>query len=454
VAVQINLLTFSNLKQLFISCLNAIFLSRRESNCTAVYSVSFYDENLDFIETAQISGDNINLSNIKSGLWYKAGEDLPLMAHNLNGDIRLYAVENVIEITKQHQLNNVRNALDGKYIILNDILLDEEGAGFEGSNGWKPIGDPFSPFTGTFNGNSCSITNLWINRPSDDYIGLFGGIENAKIKNLGVEIAEGKDIKGNFEVGGIAGYINNGAIINSCLNGNINGSYDVGGIAGMAYGDSCIINSCSDGNINGDFDVGGIVGFIYSKSRIVNSCSSGNVSGCDKVGGIAGYIGNGVSITNSCSTANVNGSGKYIGGIAGNIKNGSIVNSYSSGNVSGCEYVGGIAGRVECVVTIKNNAALNPSVAGTNCCNINRIAGYVEDNSTISNNLARSALPILGFSNFCDGNANSGIGKTDDELHKKDTYETTLSWRFGDNNDEPWIFDDCSYPMLYWQNVQ
>jgi hypothetical protein len=49
---------------------------------------------------------------------------------------------------------------------------------------------------------------LWINRPSTEYVGLFGYIQNAQIRNLGVEIDNSKDgVKGLYIVGGIVGYV-------------------------------------------------------------------------------------------------------------------------------------------------------------------------------------------------------------------------------------------------------
>jgi hypothetical protein len=424
--IQSNLLTLSKFKPFFMSILGAVFLTDCEDGSnvlSADYSVSFYDENLDFIETVRMEGGIIKPSDIKSGSWYKAGESLPLKNYNLNGDIRLYAVRNVQEITTQEELNNVRGVLDGKCILLNDIKLDENGAGFEGAEGWGPIGDPFFPFIGIFNGNSHNITNLWINRPSTDYVGFFGGAENAKIRNLEVKIAESKEIKGNFEVGGIAGYIKNSSIINSCLNGNVSGSYDVGGIAGL----------------------------VYSGSSIVNSFSSGNINGSGEIGGIAGYIGRSVSITNSYSNADISGNGKYIGGIVGDTQNSSVTNSYSAGKVSGYECVGGIAGTIDDITIIKNNAALNLSVMGTNYYGC--VIGCVDGIGIISNNFARSAL-ALEFDDFTENNADLGIGKIDNEFRKRDIYEICLGWRFGDEDNSPWVwnmFDDYLYPTLYWQ---
>jgi hypothetical protein len=139
-----------------------------------------------------------------------------------NSDYYNYLLnKNVIFYTfvVQKDLDNIRINLSGKYILVNDINLDENKAGFEDISGWFPIGNSSSYFTGILEGNNHKITNLWINRTTT-HVGLFGYIRNAQVKNLGVETAEDKEIKGTANyVGGITGYN---------YNSNIDNSYFVG----------------------------------------------------------------------------------------------------------------------------------------------------------------------------------------------------------------------------------
>ena len=53
--------------------------------------------------------------------------------------------------------------------------------------GWQPIGDSSSnPFSGQFEGNGFTISNLTINRGGANGIGLFGYTESeAEIANVG-----------------------------------------------------------------------------------------------------------------------------------------------------------------------------------------------------------------------------------------------------------------------------
>ena len=53
-------------------------------------------------------------------------------------------------------LDNIRENLSGKYILMNDINLKTRGE-------WAPVGkDESAPFTGTFDGNGHIIANLWV----------------------------------------------------------------------------------------------------------------------------------------------------------------------------------------------------------------------------------------------------------------------------------------------------
>ena len=74
-----------------------------------------------------------------------------------------------IQISTKEELNNIRNNLNGKYILMNDIVFsdaDFEAGGdfYNGGIGWLPIGGVFrtwssdyNEFTGVFDGNGYSI---------------------------------------------------------------------------------------------------------------------------------------------------------------------------------------------------------------------------------------------------------------------------------------------------------
>ncbi|MDR0580000.1 MAG: hypothetical protein LBG21_05300 [Campylobacteraceae bacterium] len=422
------------------------------------HSISFYDKNLDFIKTVEAKEGIVDLSNISnlSNVWYEANETLPLTTHKLTDDIRLYAAQNVQEINNQKELDNTRNALTGKYILLDNITLDENKEGFD-ANGWDPIGNYTSDFRGIFNGNNNSISNLWINGTSTYYTGLFGHISYSQIRNLGVKTANGKKVTGNDYVGIIAGKADSSTITNSYSMGNVNGSFHIGGIVGKAAGSSNITNSYSTGNASGYQVIGGIAGNIEN-SNIANSYSTENVNGtANYVGGIVGKA-EYSAIANSYSTGNANVA-TDAGGIAGAILFSNITNSYSTGNVNGTDgYAGGIIGYISSGY-IQNNAAINPSIVARVARSVNRIVGNI-NGGTVSNNFALNSMSIT-----IDGsNGNAGANKTITQLKTKATYNSTingdgnggLGWKFGDNDTNPWKIDankNNGYPYLYWQNL-
>jgi uncharacterized repeat protein (TIGR01451 family) len=231
-------------------------------------------------------------------------------------------------ITTCTELQNIRNGLAGDYYLANDIDCS-------GIANFKPIGTSSSKFTGTFDGKGYKITNMYINRPSTNYVGLFGyTATGSEIKDVGLEEV---NVSGKRYVGGLVG-VNMGPITNSYSSGSVSGYSHVGGLVGYNYGP--ITNSYSSGSVSGSSRVGGLVGFV-NLGTITNSYSSGSVSGDSYVGGLVGFVNLG-TITNSYSSGSVSGSSR-VGGLVGR-NDGTITNSYSSGSVSGSSRVGGLVG--------------------------------------------------------------------------------------------------------------
>ena len=70
------------------------------------------------------------------------------------------------------------------YELSADLDFDTDGSGIADSPdtywndgaGWSPIGSEDEPFTANFEGGGHTLSNLFINRPAEDGIGLFGGV--------------------------------------------------------------------------------------------------------------------------------------------------------------------------------------------------------------------------------------------------------------------------------------
>lgn len=284
--------------------------------------------------------------------------------------------------------------------------------------GFSPIGNGTTNFSGKYDGQSHTISNLYINRPKLDYIGLFGYI-TYDIRNLGLI---NLSYVGFQYVGGLAGFANSGTITNTYTKGTIvvdaigNSSSVFGGLVGLTRVTCTISNSYSEANVSGTKNcAGGLVGINWG--TITKCYATGNVSGEGGTrGGLVGENGgvpNGGIIRDSYATGNVYGSttiGEYFGGLVGRNNNGTINNSYSTGNVTGYNYVGGLNGGNLYGATI-TNCFWNTQVIAT---------------------------------------SNGGTGKTTAQLK---TQATFTGWDF--TTDPVWDMaanKNNGYPYLAWQN--
>jgi hypothetical protein len=178
----------------------------------------------------------------------------------------------------------------------------------DGGKGFKPIGTDStnSRFEGSFDGAGFTIDGLYINRPDEECIGLFGYTSRATIANVRLTNI---DITGKDKVGGLSGYSYGGVIENSSSTGRVDGPWDVSEDRGR--------------------NIGGLIGYTNSVT-LRQSYSLANVSGFRQVGGLVGYHFGG-SIANSYSLGDVEAS-QYVGGLVGS-NYGDIENSYSTGDV-------------------------------------------------------------------------------------------------------------------------
>jgi len=242
------------------------------------------------------------------------------------------------------------------------LMADIDLSGFTGTD-FNIIGTlGGNTFTGLFDGNGCTISNLTYTSTDTDYVGLFAYVDGAQIKDLGLIAPDVDAGTGNY-IGSLVGYLREGTITNCYVaGGNVSGagSSDSGGVGGLVGGNGyydewlggaiagTIFKCYSTGSASGNKNVGGLVGENFGT---ISTCySKGGVSGDSSVGGLVGS--NGGTITNSYATSSVSGQGT-IGGLVGNNgswgedvcrSGGSISNSYATGGVSGNDDIGGLVG--------------------------------------------------------------------------------------------------------------
>ena len=190
-------------------------------------------------------------------------------------------------------------------ITVNDNLLknitykkDESGNPTnEVTNGenfisWTPIGANGSAYQGTFDGNGQTISGLFFNDSTKDYVGLFANICEATIRNVGVVDSY---FFGEYYVGGVCAFGVDGTITGSYNTGGVSGNGDVGGVCGVGIRGT-ITDSYNTGSVSGEMSVGGVCGEI-SDITITDSYNTGSVSGEMSVGGVCGEISD-ITITN------------------------------------------------------------------------------------------------------------------------------------------------------------
>jgi len=172
-------------------------------------------------------------------------------------------------------LQGINGNLSGYYALGSNIDATATSSWNSGA-GFTPIGNPATAFTGSFNGLGHTISNLTINLPSTNYVGLFGNTGTGSvIQNIGLV---GGSVSGSEYVGGLVGY-NGGTVTNSYATGSVSGSEYVGGLVG-GNDDGTVTNSYATGSVNGASGstfVGGLVGL--NEGSVSNSYATGSVSG-------------------------------------------------------------------------------------------------------------------------------------------------------------------------------
>ena len=235
------------------------------------------------------------------------------------------------------------NAILTANIIVNTGVLDANKNLVSKSDltEWKPIGDRWSSYTGTFDGQGYTISGLYFNNPTSSYVGLFGSIgANGKISNVGV-----LDSYFQFSAlgGGVCG-VNYGTVRDCRNTGSVRGFGSIGGVCGLNEKGGIIENSFNEGTVSGTGDnaqqVGGVSG--YNNGTIKSCYNTASVSGKESVGGVCGF--NSVGTTTNCFNEGTVSGQTFVGGVCGNGYGVATTNCFNEGTVSGQSYVGGVCG--------------------------------------------------------------------------------------------------------------
>jgi filamentous hemagglutinin family protein len=255
--------------------------------------------------------------------------------------------------------------------------------------GFDPIGTAPEgvAFDGALYGNYDTITGLYINRPTTNYVGLFG--YTGPDTTIDYVILNDSMITGNNIVGGIVG-ANHGTLTydqndNDGSGAIIGQGVKVGGLVGdnfgqITYSQNYSYNTEGPTVTGSGSDIGGIAGYNESSATIGEDTNNANIAGklaVNNVGGIAGF--NAGTVTQSINTGNVgSGTESNVGGLVGD-NLGQVDDSYSgggnqSGLIDGDANVGGLVGN-NGPAAILETSYNTSTVEGTDSATTGAVAG-------------------------------------------------------------------------------
>ena len=375
----------------------------------------------DLLVNANTSLNATNSINIDGALNVDGNNRLISLAYGTTGSDNLYFGENgkinmpgntirfrdngvfypIIKTFAELQaIGTDATTLGGQYVLAADI--DATGLTF------NPLGSSATstPFTGYLDGLGHKISNLTINKPAVDEVGLISYALFATVKHINLSNAA---ITGQNYVGGLIGRngIDNGLtgsslLFNNRISGTVTGKTYVGGLVGVdrvynsgsstinANTDSALVSgryyigglvgwsSINNGNltlnnnrifgntqasaVNEDkSDIGGLIGrledYYGSTVSLQNNIVQGNVTSTRNTSYLGGAIGNAYVYDSTFNAYNLNSNGTvsantnsyYTGGLIGSLSlsgaaTSTLDGSSSTGSVSGGGYVGGLVG--------------------------------------------------------------------------------------------------------------
>lgn len=335
--------------------------------------------------------------------------------------------EDPFQIDSASLLNNVRFFLDSHYIQTADIDLGE--APWNQGEGWMPIGSSTDRFTGSFNGNDLTISNLTILREAGN-IGLFSYTDGAVLENINlVDVS----INSRTQTGALAGVIDNDTVVRNC-------------------------SSTGDITIDGAHrHIGGLVGWNIN-SMVTDSYSHVNIQGGERAGGLVGWL-NGGHARNSFATGIVNVTTGVSGGLVGLIQtwgtgqgNGTIANCYATGNVTGTTQMGGLVG----TITIAGEIITDSYSIGR----VNGAGGGLVGQSNQANTVVNSHWDVETSGRETSPGGGTGL-LTRQMIYPYDLNEAFVRWDFENiwRQDVDYVHDqnpgvNNGYPYLHFQAVE
>lgn len=352
-------------------------------------------------------------------------------------------------------------------------------------------------------------TALEYTRGSNGNVGLFGALgKGAEVSNVRLTDA---DIEGYYNVGGIAGFIGDGASISDCEVSGVIKAYNkaAGGIAGSsnaAAGSTTIsVSRCSvSGKVMANSEIaGGIIGYNHAVvsecanmadvsvakfndcvatpkfveaggiaggivgittvnagdeiTTLIDGCGNeGTVAGLTSIGGIAGVAANGCSITSSYNTSEVKPMMGRGGGIIGEVSQKvSVDRCFNTGEIESSMNAGGIVGEAPSgsALTISRSFNTGNITAGANG-SASGIANCTGGTTAVSDCYNTGDITTA---RYVAGITGRSTGTTITRCYSSDTvtanssneqYRNTAGHISADPSSKPTVVSSCFYAPL------
>ncbi len=390
----------------------------------------------------------------------------PVVVSDVCADMTLTAVFSK-EIRSLDDLRRIGNdlefPLDGRYCLVNDLVVSAEDAP-------SPIGSPETPFSGWFFGNNHIISGLCFSGARDVFNGLFCILgEGAKVRDL---FLHNVDIRLSGSVTGALAGRNDGLIEHCHVTGRLVCDDDTnlrGGLVGENGASGTLSHSsvvadvgCQGESVGGLAGRnGGIITDSFFRGRVWGGKSVGGITGCQEggflhhsyaigavtaltgnVGGLAG-LANNAGITGCFASAEIVSRSGPAGGLIGSASNTRVRECFSLSQVKSDEgpvaALTGMhhAGRVETCYAA--GPVAGPIAAGLLNCPGEAVPEVVStywDKESTGQNMACAPGIELG-----DAHA-----QTTAEMMNPDTY---MSWKFS-SGDAFGLVTGKTYPFLRW----
>lgn len=375
----------------------------------------------------------------------------------VNDVYQLQAIEDSKELSEANHIADTGyyGNLAGSYVLGRSIsaadtqkwnpdtlsVVNADGTSSETSihRGFNPIGDADHPFTGSITG-SAGIYDLTINRPDEDYVGLFaamnhGGawsvtmvdssirgkdytgtvvgemVNGSELNNVIVRKRDGSgsesvtvkgtedNVRGEKYTGGLAGSMTDSKITNDSVNAStVTGTTAVGGLAGRVNGSSVISDARNVGYTSAKGNLETKVSEDDSNPDKGSTVKTGVITGVTDVGGLVGQLGGDSTIKTQWTNARTYNSGQVyghdnVGGLVGSMgDSASVIHAYNTNeaangtaHISSEEQVGNksVYGKVQSDAGGSNTGGLVGKMSGNSSVDMAYNAGNVSGDSSV-----------------------------------------------------------------------